>query len=74
MGDVVSILHSLSCKECAKHLCGNASMHSQCCDDQDMCNCDLETREIHEHGEEIEVVLDNGCDGWCCNCLLKAHK
>ena len=76
MGEVASVMHGLSCKDCAKFVCNDMSMRSQCCDDEDGCNCDVVTHETmtQDKGEEIEVVMDNGCDGWCCNCLVKAHK
>ena len=33
----------LSCTDCAKYVCNWASIHSQCCDDEDACNCDVRT-------------------------------
>ena len=76
MGEVASIIHSLSCTECARYVCNNASIHSQCCDDEDGCNCEVMTKEteIQHTEEDIEVSMDNGCDSLCCNCLVKAHK
>ena len=76
MGEVASVIRNLSCTDCAKYVCNNASIRSQCCDEEDGCNCDVSTKETPvQHAEEdIEVSVDNGCDGLCCNCLVKAHK
>ena len=40
MGAVASIVHALSCQAC------DASLRSQCCDQEDACNCDIETHEV----------------------------
>ena len=46
MGVVASIVHALSCQACAKYVCNDASLRSQCCDQEDACNCDIETHEV----------------------------
>ena len=78
MGEVASVIKSLSCTDCAKYVCNNASVHSQCCDEEDGCNCELKTNEtqLASTDEEIEVSIGNDslCEGFCCNCLIKAHN
>ena len=77
MGEVASLVRSLSCTDCAKYVCNGASLHSQCCDDQDGCNCDLKTEETKlqpSNHEDLEIEMDSGCNDLCCSCLVKAHK
>ena len=78
MGDVASVIKNLSCSDCAKYVCNNASIHSQCCDEEDGCNCDLQTQEtqLPSAEEELEVSVGNDsmCEGLCCNCLIKTHN
>ena len=76
MGEVGSVIKALSCTDCAKYVCNGASMHSQCCDDQDSCNCEIKTEatQIEISNEEVEVEMDSGCNDLCCSCLLRAHK
>ena len=45
MGAVASLVKALSCDSCAKYVCNDLSARSQCCDDEDVCNCALETHE-----------------------------
>ena len=42
MGEVASVVKALSCDACAKYVCNDASIHSECCQD-DGCNCDMKT-------------------------------
>ena len=76
MGEVGSVIKALGCTDCAKYVCNGASMHSQCCDDEDSCNCDIKTEatQIETSSEEVEWEIDNGCNDLCCNCIFKAHK
>ena len=63
MGEVASIIKALSCDACAKYVCNGASMHSQCCDEEDSCNCDVKTEptKLEAIDEEVEIAIDNGC-------------
>ncbi len=76
MGEVGSVIKALSCTDCARYVCNGASMHSQCCDDEDACNCDVRTEptKIETSNEEVELEMGSGCEGLCCNCIVKAHK
>ena len=76
MGEVASVIKALSCDACAKYVCNSASMHSQCCDEEDACNCDVKTEatKLETVEEEVEIEMDNGCEGLCCNCIMRAHK
>ena len=76
MGEVASVLRSLSCTDCAKYVCNDASCASRCCEEDGGCDCDVATHETmtQDRGKDLEVTMDNACDGWCCNCLVKAHK
>ena len=76
MGEVATIIKAFSCDSCAKYVCNGASMHSQCCGEEDACNCDVKTEaaKIETTSEEVEVEIDNGCEGLCCNCIMRAHK
>ena len=57
-------------------VCDSASIHSQCCDEEDACNCDVRTEatKLEAVEEEVEIEMDNGCEGLCCNCIMRAHK
>ena len=46
MGAAAAVVQALSCADCAKYVCNALSIHSQCCDKEDACNCDLETKEV----------------------------
>ena len=76
MGEVGSVIEALSCTDCAKYVCNGASMKSQCCDEDDACNFEIKTEptKIEPSNEEVEIEMDNGCEGLCCNCIFKAHK
>ena len=76
MGEVASIIKALSCDSCAKYVCNSACIHSQCCDEEDACNCDVKTEatKLETVEEEVEIEMDNGCEGLCCNCIMRAHK
>ena len=76
MGEVASIVRALSCDTCAKYVCNGASMRSQCCDEEDACNCDVKTdaTRLGTVEEEVEIEMENGCEGLCCNCIMRAHK
>ena len=72
---VASVIKAFSCDACAKYVCNGASMHRQCCDEADSCNCDVKTEvtKLEATSEEVEVEIDNGCEGLCCNCIFKTH-
>ena len=82
MGEVISaIVKELSCHDCARYVCNDASIHLRCCDREECCECDVETRPVKPSEEEveIEVEVDNpGCipcmdiEGMCC--FLQASK
>ena len=76
MGEVASITKALSCDARAKYVCNGASMHSQCCDEEDACNCEVKTEPTKPETveDEVEIEMDNGCEGLCCNCIMRAHK
>ena len=76
MGEVASVIKALSCDSCAKYVCNGAQIHSQCCDEEDACNCDVRTdaTKLERVEEEVEFEMDNGCEGLCCNCIMRAHK
>ena len=70
MGEVASVLRALSCQDCARYVCNSLSLHSQCCDEEDGCNCDLQTQATEvAAGEEVEEF-----EGLCCNCLCRHPK
>ena len=73
MGEVISaVVEELSCHDCARFVCNDASVHSRCCDSEECCQCDVETRPVKppEEEVEIEVKVDSpGCmdmQGLCC--------
>ena len=60
MGAVVAVVHALSCDSLAKYVCNSLSAHSQCCDDEDVCNCTLETHETpieSADGHHLDISL-----------------
>ena len=77
MGNVIK---SFGCSDWAKYVFNSATFHSQCCDDEDLCNCDFKTTETPlasvEGDQELEMSIGNDsmCHGLCCNCLLKTHN
>ena len=77
MGEVASAVKALSCDSCAKYVCNSASIHSQCCDEEDSCNCDVKTEATKLEAieeEEVKIEMDSCCEGLCCNCIMRAHK
>eukprot|EP00973_Karenia_brevis_P027665 3813106-Karenia_brevis.AAC.1 len=73
MGEVVStVVKELSCHDCARYVCNDASVHSRCCDSEECCECDLETRPVKPPEEklDLEVEVDSlGCmnvEDLCC--------
>ncbi len=73
MGEVISaVVKELSCHDIARYVCNDASAHSRCCDKEECCECDVETRPVKLSEEEVEIDMevDNpGCmdnEGMCC--------
>ena len=73
MGEVISaVVKELSCHDCARFVCNDLSAHSRCCDKEECCECDVETRPVKLSEEEVEIDMevDNpGCmddEGMCC--------
>ena len=73
MGEVVStVVKELPCHDCARYVCNDASVHSRCCDSEECCECDLETRPVKPPEEklDLEVEVDkSGCmnvEDLCC--------
>ena len=75
MGEAGSVVRALSCDACAKYVCNSASIHSQCCDEEDACNCDVKTEptKLEAINEEVEIEIGNDCEGLCCKCIMRAH-
>ena len=65
MGEMLSaVVKELSCHDCARYVCNDASAHSRCCNSEECCECDVETRPVKPPDEEVnvEVEVDNpGC-------------
>jgi len=60
MGAAAPVLQALSCSDCARYVCNDAEIHSQCCDQDDACNCDVSTHEtaIESAGpHELDISL-----------------
>ena len=59
MGAVASVTKALSCETCAKYVCNDLSARGQCCDEEDACNCAIETHEtaLSPDIQEINVSL-----------------
>ena len=59
MGVVATVVKALSCDTCAKYVCNDLTAHSQCCDEQDACSCEIETHEtaLSADSQEIDVSL-----------------
>ena len=59
MGAVASVAKALSCDTCAKYVCNSLTARSQCCDNDDACNCIIETHEtaLSADSQEIDVSL-----------------
>ena len=72
MGDVASIIKTLSCGDCARYVCNAATIHSQCCGEEG-CDCECETHEI-PIAEEPDIEISVSEEEGCCNCLFSRHK
>ena len=72
MGEVSSIIRAMSCDACAKYVCNDLSLHSQCCDDDDWCNCEIKTEAtiIESSNEDVEIDTDGMCGNW----TFRSHK
>ena len=72
MGEVSSIIRAMSCDSCAKYVCNDLSLHSQCCDDDDWCNCEIKTEAtiIESVNEDVEIDTDGMCGNW----TIRSHK
>ena len=59
MGAVASVTKALSCDTCAKYVCNDLTARSQCCDEEDACNCAIETHEtaLSPDSQEIDISL-----------------
>ena len=56
MGAVAPVLRALSCADCARYVCNDAEIHSQCCDKDDACNCDVATHETVVETPEAQEI------------------
>ena len=68
MGEVISaVVKELSC-----HVCNGAAWHSRCCDQDECCECDVETRPVKPPPEEeLEIEMEGykvcmDVEGLCC--------
>ena len=76
MGEMLSaVVKELPCHDCARYVCNDAAWHSRCCDRDECCECDVETRQVKPPEEELEIEMevDNGCFENVC-CFLHASK
>jgi hypothetical protein len=76
VGEVISaVVKEPSCHDCARFVCNDLSAHSRCCDNEECCECDVETRPVKPPDEELEIEMevDNGCMESMC-CFLHASK
>ena len=78
MGEMLSaVVRELSCHNCDRYVCNGATWHSRCCDQDECCECDVETRPVKPPEEELEIEMevDNGCmDIEGLFCFLHASK
>ena len=80
MGEIISaIVKELSCRDCARYVCNDASWHSRCCvQEKECCECDAETRPVQLTHDEVEVDVE--VDNPCCDvecvvlCMLADSK
>ena len=73
---MIKALSCLSFDLCAKYVCNGTSLHSQCCDEEDGCNCDFsnEATAIQSTEDELEIEMDAD-EYWCCNsCIMRASN
>eukprot|EP00973_Karenia_brevis_P068191 9487299-Karenia_brevis.AAC.1 len=60
MGEAVSaVAKILSCHDCARFVCNDASLRSRCCNSEECCQCDIETRPVRPPEEEVVVEVDS---------------
>ena len=76
MGDVASVVKVLSRDRCAKYVCSGMHGKSQCYDEEDGFNCEsaTESTKMETKEEDLEIEMDNGCEGLCCNFIMRTHK
>ena len=69
MGNVIKYS---GCSDWAKYVFNAASFHSQCCDDQDLCNCDCNTTETQlQESDEPELEVSVGNESMCMKLSIK---
>ena len=69
MGNLLNI----KCGDWAKYVFNSMDMRSQCCDEDDMCNCEFKTNEIPlEAGQNEGLEMNIGND--YLHCVIKEHN
>ena len=60
MGEVASVVKSLSCDSCSKYVCNAMSVNSKC---SDCCEISIVTEEIEisDDGSEISIEISDCC-------------
>ena len=60
MGEVASVVKSLSCDSCSKYVCNAMSLNSKC---SDCCEISVVTEqiEISDDGSEISIEISDCC-------------
>ena len=59
MGEVLSaVVKELSCHDCARYVCHDATWHSRCCSQEECCECDVEARPVKPPEEELEIDME----------------
>jgi hypothetical protein len=61
MGNVSSILKSLSCDSCAKYVFNSAKLESECCDGCWSFNIQTDPIELQNEKSDEEIICDSCC-------------
>ena len=60
MGEVASVVKSLSCDSCSKYVCNAMSLNSKCSDCREI-SIVTEQIEISDDGSEISIEISDCC-------------
>ena len=60
MGEVASVIRAFSCDSCARYVCNEMDVKSECCD---YCKCEVTTEHVDLSRDDSDYEID--VDGCC---------
>jgi hypothetical protein len=61
MGAMVSVIHAMSCQDCARYVCNAMDLRSRCCNDCWSCEYHTELVDVPDDSSEISVEVIGCC-------------